>query len=167
MNSLCMFNLRLVPVVFYRNITLMFIDMMQKQLFTGILQNRLQAFILTESNLSQVLSCEFYKVFQNTYFTEHLRVTASDYRQEKTNFILEKLLFNTLKERTLTKIEIDRLQTLESNKKVTNNKDSSKSRARSGASSLVMRLTNVPSFSIVHSFLILIKTPVFFKRLFI
>ena len=27
--------------------------------------------------LAQVLSCEFCKIFKNTFFTEHLRVTAS------------------------------------------------------------------------------------------
>ena len=29
--------------------------------------------------LAQVFSCEFCKIFNNTFFTEHLRTTASDF----------------------------------------------------------------------------------------
>ena len=29
----------------------------------------------------QVFSCEFYDTFKNTFFTEHLRMTASDHLQ--------------------------------------------------------------------------------------
>ena len=32
--------------------------------------------------LAQVFSCEFCKIFKNTFFTEQLRVTASDIRMQ-------------------------------------------------------------------------------------
>ena len=35
-----------------------------------------QDFIKKE-NLAQVFSCEFYKIFKNTFFTEHVWATAS------------------------------------------------------------------------------------------
>ena len=32
-----------------------------------------------KETLAQVFSCEFYEIFQNIFFTEHLRPTISDY----------------------------------------------------------------------------------------
>ena len=31
---------------------------------------------LIKRDMAQVFSCEFYEIFKNTFFTEHLRVTA-------------------------------------------------------------------------------------------
>ena len=33
---------------------------------------------MKKETLAQVFSCEFYEIFKNTFFTEHLRTTASD-----------------------------------------------------------------------------------------
>ena len=38
---------------------------------------RLKACHLLKKAASQVLSCEFYKIFKNTYFVEYLRTAAS------------------------------------------------------------------------------------------
>ena len=35
--------------------------------------------LVKKEALAQVLSCEFCEIFKNTYFTEHLRVTATEY----------------------------------------------------------------------------------------
>ena len=46
---------------------------------------------IKKDTLSQVLSCEFCKIFKNTFFTEHLWITASDFNlvtisEKKINF---------------------------------------------------------------------------------
>ena len=38
---------------------------------------RPQPVTLLKKTLAQVLFCEFYEIFKSTFFTEHLRVTAS------------------------------------------------------------------------------------------
>ena len=38
----------------------------------------LQIYLKKETQ-TQVFSCEFYEIFKDTFFTEHLRVTASDF----------------------------------------------------------------------------------------
>ena len=35
-----------------------------------------------KKKLAQVFSCEFCEIFKNTFFTEQLRVTASDIRMQ-------------------------------------------------------------------------------------
>ena len=50
-------------------------------MFFKILQNsqkNTRNFIKKET-LAQVFSCEFYEIFKNTFFTEHLRMTASEW----------------------------------------------------------------------------------------
>ena len=37
---------------------------------------------IKKETLAQVFSCEFYKIFKNIFFTEQLRVTASDIRMQ-------------------------------------------------------------------------------------
>ena len=48
--------------------------------------------------MAQVFSCEFFKLFKNTLFTEHLQVTASDntFIERKTStFCMKSLRINT------------------------------------------------------------------------
>ena len=40
---------------------------------------------LLKETLAQVFSCEFYGIFKNTFFTEHLRATASNTKQGRMN----------------------------------------------------------------------------------
>ena len=40
----------------------------------------LRLFFIKEETLAQVLSCEFCKIFNNTFFTEHLRTTPTALR---------------------------------------------------------------------------------------
>ena len=46
----------------------------------GVLQNfaKFRNFIKKET-LAQVFFCEFYEIFKATFFTEHLRMTASEW----------------------------------------------------------------------------------------
>ena len=37
---------------------------------------------IKKETLAQLLFCEFCKIFKNTFFTEHLRVIASDIRMQ-------------------------------------------------------------------------------------
>ena len=41
--------------------------------------------------MAQVFSCEFCEIFKNTFFTEHLRATAPDFRDS--NFIRKNAFF--------------------------------------------------------------------------
>ena len=55
-----------------------------KKLFLKISQNSQEnssarALLIKREALTQVLSCEFCKIFKNTFFTEHLRATASKF----------------------------------------------------------------------------------------
>ena len=40
------------------------------------------ATLLKKETLAQVFSCEFCEISKNTFLTEHLRATASDYREQ-------------------------------------------------------------------------------------
>ena len=42
----------------------------------------------------RLLSCEFFEIFRNTFFTEHLRVTASAFLKLKSNKQLHRLQFS-------------------------------------------------------------------------
>ena len=56
-------------------------EILQKQppkVFWEILQNAQE----NKESLPQVFSCEFCEISKNTFFTEHLRTTASDIRNE-------------------------------------------------------------------------------------
>ena len=58
-----------------------------KKVFLEILQNSLATWFnspeacnfIEKKTLAQVLLCEFYEIFKNTYFEEHLRTAAFDY----------------------------------------------------------------------------------------
>ena len=51
--------------------------MCQRLFFNEVVDLR-PAALLKKKDLAQVFSCEFCEIFNNTFFTEHLRVTASD-----------------------------------------------------------------------------------------
>ena len=44
---------------------------------------------MKKETLAQVFSCEFCKISKNTFFTEHLRTTASEYNKANENWSLE------------------------------------------------------------------------------
>ena len=44
---------------------------------------------IKKDNLAQVFSCEFCEIFKNTFFTEYLRTTASDFTGKPTDFATE------------------------------------------------------------------------------
>ena len=41
----------------------------------------MHATLLKKEALAQVFSCEFYEISKSTFFTEHLRVTASESKE--------------------------------------------------------------------------------------
>ena len=41
--------------------------------------------VLLKKTLAQMFSCEFGEIFKNTFFIEHLRVTASGFKSKKQN----------------------------------------------------------------------------------
>ena len=49
-----------------------------KKLFSKILQNSQACNFIEKEALAQVFSCEFYEISKSTFFTEHLRATASE-----------------------------------------------------------------------------------------
>ena len=49
-------------------------------------------FIKTETS-AQVFFCEFYKIFKNMYFVDHLRTIASENRNIKSNSTVRNLLY--------------------------------------------------------------------------
>ena len=54
--------------------------------------NKVQAYFIKKENLTQVFfSCEFWKISKNTFFTEHLRATASE--RLSVTYDYEKALF--------------------------------------------------------------------------
>ena len=55
---------------------------------------------------AQVFSCEFYKIFKSTLFTEHLGATASDYtfiERKTSKFLTKTLRINALQIMVLIK----------------------------------------------------------------
>ena len=44
---------------------------------------------IKKETLAQVFSCEFYEISKNTFFTEYLRVTASDFTNLKWSLFKE------------------------------------------------------------------------------
>ena len=50
-----------------------------KHLCQSPLFNKVASNFIEKETLTQVFSCEFYKVFSHIFLTEYLRVTASDY----------------------------------------------------------------------------------------
>ena len=43
----------------------------------GVLRNFVSCNFIKKETLAQVFSCEFFEIYKNTFFTEHLRPTAS------------------------------------------------------------------------------------------
>ena len=52
---------------------------------------KLQALGLKNETLEQTLSCEFCEISKNTFLTEHLRTTASEYSHYKMKYLLSLL----------------------------------------------------------------------------
>ena len=48
-----------------------------KKLYQSLFLIKLQGNFIKKETLAQVFSCEFYEIFKNTFFTEHLQTTAS------------------------------------------------------------------------------------------
>ena len=48
-----------------------------------------------KETLAQVFSCEFCKISKNSFFTEHLRTTASEYNIAKENWSWESMQIQT------------------------------------------------------------------------
>ena len=57
----------------------------QENTCASLFFNKVAGNFIKKETLVQVFSCEFSKIFKNTFFTEHLRATASKYRSVKRN----------------------------------------------------------------------------------
>ena len=51
-----------------------FVKITRKHLYESLLFNN----VIEKGTLAQVFSCEIYEIFKNSFFTEHLWMTASE-----------------------------------------------------------------------------------------
>ena len=72
------------PEVFYKKMFLNISQNSQENTCASLFFNKVAGNFIKKETLVQVFSCEFSKIFKNTFFTEHLRATASKYRSVTT-----------------------------------------------------------------------------------
>ena len=77
---LCATTVKKQPLeVFHKKVFLKILQNSQENSCVGVLLKQLQTYnIIKKETLTQLFSCEFCKMFHNTFFTEHLPMAASN-----------------------------------------------------------------------------------------
>ena len=78
-----------------------------RSLFADKVAGLRSATLLKKESLEQVFSCEFRKIFKNTYFTEHLWTTASD--DSKAYYYFSSVKYNSKVQKIKSKTKLNNI----------------------------------------------------------